>query len=157
VSRDTIRVRDAAATKGPWQWFGNLTNREVNLSTVHSGRVHILRFVRWGMNSAQPVFRRLDGAADMWSVSTVAASDVPIFEVAPDVRDASDPRVYRKDIVGLRHPDARFIAYARTDVPALLRVADAAADLLDRTDWTSTLPGEIDDLVDAMRALEAMP
>jgi hypothetical protein len=54
------------------------------------------------------------------------ARKLAVFEVAPGVTDRADPRVYRADITGIRHPDAEFIAAARSDVPRLLAAVDAA-------------------------------
>jgi len=49
-----------------------------------------------------------------------------VFEVAPGITDRLDPRVYRADITGIRHPDAEFIANSRQDVSRLLAAVDAA-------------------------------
>ena len=51
--------------------------------------------------------------------------DVAIFEVAqnqklPDDTPRDHPKVYRGDVVGVRNPNADFIAHAREDIPALL-------------------------------------
>lgn len=128
MSLKTIKERADAATPGPWGWTGNLKLRWVELSTLHSGRLGVMRFDRWGMTGAQPVFLDPESRSlGMGAVTTVKASDVPIFEVCRDATSAADPRVYRQDILGLRHPDAAFIAHARQDIPALLRVAEAAA------------------------------
>ncbi len=43
-----------------------------------------------------------------------------VYEVAPAATTREDPKVYRADIVDIRHPDAQFIAHARADVPWLL-------------------------------------
>jgi hypothetical protein len=133
MSRESIRKREAAATKGPWGWTGNLKTRWVELSTLHSGRLGVMRFERWGMTGAQPVFLDPDTVfpGTMLGSTRIKASDVPIFEVAPHATSADDIRVYRSDILGLRHPDATFMAAARTDVPLLLAVADAAAGLVE--------------------------
>ena len=54
------------------------------------------------------------------------ARDHVIYEVAPGAATRDDPKVYRADITGIRHPDAEFIAAARTDIPALLAALDEA-------------------------------
>jgi hypothetical protein len=51
------------------------------------------------------------------------------FQVAPGATDRSDPRVYRADITGIRHPDAEFIAHAREDVRRLLAAVDKVLEL----------------------------
>lgn len=48
------------------------------------------------------------------------ARELAVFEVCPDATSRTDSRVYRADIVGIRHPDAQFIAGARQDVDDLL-------------------------------------
>lgn len=158
---ESIRQRVAAATPGPWGWTGNLRLRWVELSTLHSGRLGVMRFDRWGMTGAQPVFLDPDSRArGTGAVTTVKASDVPIFEVCPDATSPDDIRVYRHDIRGLRHPDATFIAHARTDVELLLAVAEAAAELLRGLDGDYVSQGGAQDrasdvLRDALAALEA--
>lgn len=54
------------------------------------------------------------------------ARDHVVYEVAPNAMTREDPKVYRADITGIRHPDAEFIAHARTDVPLLLAALDEA-------------------------------
>lgn len=48
------------------------------------------------------------------------AREQVVFEVAPEATSREDPKVYRADIVDIRHPDAQFIAHSREDVEALL-------------------------------------
>lgn len=50
------------------------------------------------------------------------ARELAVFEVCPTATDRNDPRVYRADIVGVRHPDAEFIAHSRQDVDDLLAI-----------------------------------
>lgn len=89
-------------TPGPWRWFGN-TKHDFYLATTHSGRLYVMGFERKGMRGAQPKFRGPNGAM-------VPASALPIFEVCREAESADDPRVYRKDIVGFRSPDAHLMA-----------------------------------------------
>lgn len=74
------------------------------------------------------------------------ARGLAVFEVCRDATDRADPRVYRADIVGLRHPDAEFIANSRADVEALLaevkRLREALADRV----TVSVDPFDIDEL-----------
>jgi len=46
--------------------------------------------------------------------------DLVVFEVAPDATDREDPRVYRADVVGIRHPVAVFLEHAKADIDHLL-------------------------------------
>lgn len=67
-----------------------------------------------------------------FTAERVAADDareLAVFEVAraqglPDDTPRSHERVYRADIVDVRHPDAQFIAHARQDVDTLLAHLD---------------------------------
>jgi hypothetical protein len=162
VSLSSIRAREEAATPGPWGWTGNLKLRWIELSALHSGRLGVMRFERWGMTGAQPVFLDTESRSrGMGAVTTVKASDVPIFEVCRDAISAADPRVYRQDILGLRHPDAAFIAHARQDIPLLIAVAEAARDLIAAGCWGhsehSAERCRAGRLREAVEALEALP
>lgn len=54
------------------------------------------------------------------NLNAIDARELAIFEVAPKATKRDDPKVYRADIVGIRHSDAVFIAAARKDVDDLL-------------------------------------
>jgi hypothetical protein len=134
-----IRNREQAATPGPWRWFGNTDAREVYLATAGFGRMLVMRFARWGMRGAQPVFYPRSWKPNPESVSDFTGTgfpagpgDLPVYEVAPQAESRDDPRVYRADIAGIRHPDAEFIARAREDVPRLLAGLEAALRFHDR-------------------------
>lgn len=120
-----IQERAAAATPGPWQWFGNTEGRQVYLATVKYGRRFVMQFRRWGMQAAQPMFRSHPGAAGRMML----ASEVPVFEVCRDATTVEDPRVYRADVVGFRNADAEFIARSRQDVDDLLAMITNARTL----------------------------
>lgn len=123
-----IRAQADAATEGPWAWGGNVDSQNLRLQTWNHrpdgqscGVVQIMDFVRQGMQGAQPRF--------MEDLMMVTASDRAIYEVAPTATSRKDPRVYRGDIVGIKHPDAEFIAAARTTVPALVNALEAVLKL----------------------------
>lgn len=104
-------------TPGPWAWFGGETN--FYLGTEHSGRRYVMKFRRRGMNEAQPTFQ-IDGRM-------LPAEDLAMFAVGDrSVRGFKEARkdgsVYRYDVVGFDHPDARLIAAA----PVLLNALKAA-------------------------------
>jgi len=115
---DDIAARHAAATRGPWRWFGSLDTQDIYLATVNRGRIYVMGFQRWGMRNAQPVFgeRGPDAAGIM-----VPVKEIPVFEVCPACTDPTDRRVYRKDLVALRNPDAELIAHSWEDIDVLLR------------------------------------
>jgi hypothetical protein len=116
-----IQARADAATSGPWHWAGNVDSRHIYLANwvPGMGRCTVMDFSRWGMQEARPRF-----ADDNFMMKN--ADTMPVFEVSPRSTRRDDPAVYRADLIGIRHPDAEFIAAARTDVPAL--VARVRAD-----------------------------
>jgi hypothetical protein len=68
-----------------------------------------------------------------------------VYEVAPDATHREDPRVYRADIVGIRHPDAEFIAHSRRDIASLLAALEAVLALAAKHEhgalrWLDPLP-----------------
>ena len=104
-------------TPGPWRWYGN--NHDIYLAAEHSGRRHVMGFIRMGLNSAQPSFQ-VNGRM-------VPAADLVQFEVGNrDVRGFANGRrdqtVYRLDITGIDCPDARLIAAAPDMLEALEKV-----------------------------------
>lgn len=116
-------------TRGPVGWYGN--KHGIYLATKHRGRQYVMGFRRFGMNGAQPVFN-VDSIL-------VPAADLVTFEVGDKVSvgfDAAkeDESVYRYDVSGIDHPDARFIAECFELVPALLAeraaLVEALADTL---------------------------
>lgn len=130
-----IRARTDAATFGPWAWFGNTDAHNMYLSTVEGGRVFVLRFERWGMQHARPVFAAVPTTRDPRESQRYTGPMVPgdrlaRYEVCPDATSRDDERVYRADLSGIRHPDAEFIAHAREDVPVLLAEIDRLRALL---------------------------
>jgi hypothetical protein len=112
---DEIRERAAAATRGPWAWFGHARNG-MYLATTHSGRQYVMSARRQGMQGAQFEFQ--DEGEQHGFLHP--ASELAIFEVCRDATSLDDPRVYRDNIVGFRSANAMFIAHARQDVDDLL-------------------------------------
>lgn len=106
-----IRAIEADARPGPWQWFGNMKMREIDLATVDRGRTFVMQFVRWGMHAGQPRFQN-QGEGFMRSLEEL------------DQRGPIMIGSHRNDFVGIAHPDARFIAESRAIVPELLAEID---------------------------------
>lgn len=104
---DEIAARANAAYPGPWRWRGNTEARHLRLQSPAHGGMTVMDFARYGMNGAQPRFA-IDGIMHK-------AEELVEYEVAAWSKD-----IYRKDISGITHPDAEFIAHAREDVPALV-------------------------------------
>ncbi len=125
-----IRERWKSASPGPWHWFGNVDTSRIWLGRWANGLggTTVMDFVRWGMQGAQPRF--ID---DDWMMNK--ASEMPVFEVAPTATHRADRRVYRADLIGVRHPDAEAIAAASADVAQLLDVVSRLEDL---ADWHDT-------------------
>ncbi|CAM3640204.1 hypothetical protein G4177_06020 [Corallococcus sp. ZKHCc1 1396] len=106
---EAIRARHAAASRGPWRWFGYLSNRGVGLE---GPGITVMEFTRWGMSGAQPLF----------SVKGILHKLAEL--VVPDTA------VGRGRVTDINHPDARFIAASWQDVQDLLGMVDAQRDLL---------------------------
>lgn len=73
----------------------------------------------------------------MTDLMLVNARDLAIYEVAPNATSREDPAVYRADITGIRHPDAKFIAAASPEaVLALIEQLRAAEQRIQHaTEW----------------------
>ena len=67
----------------------------------------------------------------MTDLMCVNAREHVAYEVAPQARSREDPNVYRADVVGIRHPDAEFIAtFDPATVTSLLdRIAELEAQI----------------------------
>lgn len=117
IDLDAIRQRAEAATAGPWGWRGNVDSHNTHLRSMQGPDV--LRFHRSGMNGGRPWFC---GIPERFFIQD--SRPLAIYQACKDATDRNDPRVYRGDIVGFRHPDAEFIAHARKDVDDLLAIVD---------------------------------
>jgi predicted transcriptional regulator len=113
---EEIRERAAAATPGPWGWFGHAKN-DMYLATTHSGRQYVMSTRRKGMQGAEFEFQDEGESHGMLH----PASELAIFEVCPEATSIKDKRVYRDNITGFRSANATFIAHARQDVDDLLK------------------------------------
>ncbi len=103
---------DAKATPGEWQWYGCTRHHDVYLSTIHGGRIFVMQFDRWGMQSGQPVFQ--------WPLNCDSGIMYPLAKLPPE---AGPDYVHEWDgrFVGIKHPDAALIAQYRTAAPAIAR------------------------------------
>lgn len=106
----------ASHTPGPWRWFGDPMFGGMYLATVKNGRRFVMDFDRMGMRYAQPRFQD--------SGVMVGASELCTFEVGDNgivgMKAArANASVYRYDISGIDHPDARLIAAAPRLLAAL--------------------------------------
>ncbi|WBQ02991.1 hypothetical protein [Kribbella sp. CA-293567] len=72
--------------------------------------------------------------SDTENLLAMDARNLAIFEVCPAATTRDDRRVYRADIIGVRHPDAEFIAHSRQDVDDLLAVITAVETVCDHYD-----------------------
>lgn len=106
-------------TPGPWGWFGNTDNHEIYLATPDRGMQFVMRFARFGMNKGQPTFQ-VDGR--MVEAKHLVKFDVGDGKATGVEAGKADPGVYRMDVTGIDHPDARLIAAS----PDLLEACQAA-------------------------------
>ncbi|MGP9488912.1 ead/Ea22-like family protein [Glutamicibacter sp. BW80] len=133
--KDLSELRKTAetATPGPWHWSGNADNRQLYLATwiKGAGRCQVMDFERWGMQGAVPRFLDDD------SLMMETAKDLMVYEVArnqnlPDDTPRNHPKVYRADVVDVRHPNARFMAAANPEtVLALITRLEQAEENLE--------------------------
>jgi hypothetical protein len=152
-----------AITPGPWFWRGNVDFSDPSLvgsngfdvlSSVpvertaddhrldslddvaedDEHRAELLAEFLFDENGDPRSDSQLSFTVDGWKKP---ARTMAIFEVCRDATSRDDTRVYRADVVGVRHPDAEFIAQAPVYVANLLaalkaanaRVAELEADL----------------------------
>ena len=115
-------------TPGPWAWFGDAKFGGFYLATIAHGRKLVMDFVRMGMTGAQPRFQ-VNG-------QLVKGQELCKFEVARDTdivgysKAKENGGVYRYDICGFDHPDARLIAAA----PDLLEACEGMLVIMDWLD-----------------------
>lgn len=98
-----IRERAEKATPGRWYWHGYKRNKSMYLLSTSNGHQVVMDFDRWGMHGAIPRFR-VDGIMHRAEKFIIPRQD-----------HKPDGEFYELD-----HPDADFIAHARTDIPKLL-------------------------------------
>jgi hypothetical protein len=96
---DELECIAKAARPGPWQWHGNSKRHSVYLATVGNGRVYVMDFARWGMAAGQPRFQVDHRMVTLGELAKAESPLGPRFEVP-----------YRRDFVGIGHPDAQHIA-----------------------------------------------
>jgi hypothetical protein len=151
---DALREALAAATPGPWRWAGNtdtgeprLTGRGCDVLAIgYEPRSTTGRDADEVRSYARESGVDEDEAVDMWANDqygepikeprlwfytdhlAVDAREHAVYEVAPEATSREDPRVYRADLVDLRHPDARLIVAAVNALPALLADLNAARE-----------------------------
>jgi len=106
---------------GSWAWFGG--RDDLYLATQNRGRQYVMGFKRKGLNSAQPTFQ-------VKGIMYGAIDNLTAYEVGDGLargqKEANaDKSVYRMDISGIDHPDARRIARV-PDMEARI-LADAEA------------------------------
>ena len=129
-------ARDTFGLKGRWGWFG-AHGQAFELATQRHGRTFVMQFGRMGMSSGQPIFpAKAEG--EKWSIMTPAA-DMVRFEVCHEATSKDDPRVYRKQIDGIKNPVAEYLAAVDAEtVLGLLDEIDALrAQLAERTAVTA--------------------
>lgn len=104
-------------------------------------------FERWGFYGAQPVFR--DATGRMRPASDFLKFEIGDRNVVGIDAARSDPSVYRYDVRGIDHPDARLIAEA----PAM---AEALRALVAWKSAIDTLAPELGGLLVSIYQAEAL-
>ena len=90
-------------TKGPWQWFGNTDIKRYYLATIDRGRQYVLFFLGGVTNNVIPAFQKNNVLEK--------AENMVVYEVAPVIGIKNITKaVYRRDFIGIEHPDAYLIA-----------------------------------------------
>ena len=110
LNLEEIGARCEKATPGPWMWNLNLKSKKISLEAQISSFEIVMDFARWGFGSACPRFQQhLSGCGG-------------IMHMAHEMGKIVEKRRHHSDwYQTIEHPDADFIAHARTDVPALCR------------------------------------
>jgi hypothetical protein len=109
IDLDELEHKATAARPGPWEWYGNTKTSDVYLATVNGGRVFVMDFARWGMAGGQPRFQVDHQMVSLGQLGKDESPLGPKFEVS-----------YRRQFVGIGHPDARHIAANSPDVTLAL-------------------------------------
>ncbi len=152
-----LRALLEKATPGPWCWAGNIDTGEPYLASRAPGMGASVLAIGWQPRSttgraaddvrsyARESCEDPDEMVDMWANDqygehikeprlwfytdhmAVEARDLVTFEVAPQATTRDDPKVYRADITGIRHPDAQLITAAVNALPALLALTPTTA------------------------------
>ena len=100
---EEIKERHAAATPGPWRWWGSTDMHSLELVAPRLMHRAVMAVRRWGMRSAQPMFR------DSETGILVPVAQIARFQVH-----------YRNDFNGIENPDAEFIEHSWQDVADLV-------------------------------------
>ncbi|MEV0085230.1 hypothetical protein [Saccharopolyspora sp. NPDC050642] len=148
-----IKARAEKAAPGPWHWAGNTDTGDPYLANWRPGygRCDVMSRVRVErtekdralVNSLEDVpeedvrdvidnylydgfggLRHDERLAFSTDMRMKPARDMAVYEVAPQATSRDDQRVYRADVIGIRHPDATFIEHSRADVDWLVAEVD---------------------------------
>ena len=127
-----------AATPGPWEWNIAPDINQCKLQTSNNGKRYVMGFARWGMKDAAPVFQK-----DFhMQRADVFAKSIPGLEHHEGYDDYID------------HPDALFIAAARTALPAALDALEAAQ--AESEEWKRDYGSAIELLAEKKKQIDAL-
>jgi hypothetical protein len=126
---DAHEAISRAAWRGPWQWYGNTKTHSAYLASTHSGRRFVLDFDRWGMTGGQPRFQIDHRMVRLGELAKTEHPLGPKFEVP-----------YRRDFVGIGHPDATHIAAndPTTTLALIARIRELERALIMACDHATT-------------------
>ena len=156
---DKLEQLGDEASPGPWEWRGNVDFGDVYLGSWGGkcGLETVFGPLNVDRTESDPRLRDLSDSFDDEQIQDIRddfledengnprtdsrmafavdgrmkpASDLAVFEVCREATTRSDPRVYRADIVDVRHPDAAFIATARNLWSEMVAVVGLADELV---------------------------
>lgn len=136
IKRD--RALGTAPKYGGWSWSGG--RDDLMLSTNGGGRVYVMGFCRKGLNSAQPMFQ-IKGRGMVKAIDVLTTYQVGDGTARGQAEADKDPSVYRMDISGVDHPDARRIARVPTLERKLLDAFEALQYLADESRFDKCVTG----------------
>lgn len=129
---DDIRNDREVGTPDLGGWYWNGGRDDLRLTTRNGGRRFVMTFVRKGFNSAQPCFQ-IKGRGMVRAIDELTEYAVGDGTARGQKEADKDPSVYRMDISGVDHPDARRIARVPEMESALLDAFDALSFLADES------------------------
>lgn len=112
-------MSEAKFTKGPWTWEINEKQKEIELCA--GNRIEVLRFQRWGMQSAMPTF--INHKDDTFLIQGVKATSL-----SEPIKGREHHAHWCKTI---NHPDAHLIAAAPKLYEMLKNVSSELYQMID--------------------------
>jgi hypothetical protein len=138
----------AVHTPGPWVWQGCLPYG-IRLASRARGLMCVMDFTRMGMSHAQPRFQ-VNGL--MTPATELAQFEVGDSSIVGYPKAKTDDSVYRYDVRGISHADARLIA-AAPDLLAALKKLVHFIERMGYDEQVDMLAGSVGGLDEANNAI----